>query len=98
MPQLTPSPISPDEERAINGHLRDSARASGWDPEALHLYFAGARLRSDGLYVPTEVPGEDAWQRAERMQALEDAWNEANPPPDRDLILVPVGVNPDLVN
>jgi hypothetical protein len=42
------------------------------------------------LYIPVYIEGDlDAYDKASRLQDLEDAWNDQVPKPDRKLLLIP---------
>ena len=55
-------------------------------------------MRPDGLYLHAEAPGKHAWERAERLQLLENDWNDKEPRPEFEIVLVPVGVSIELVD
>lgn len=98
MPEINEVGVEEKEQVQIRRALRRRAKQDGWNPDDLELSFSDAQVRGDDYYIPSRVPGRDAWQKAERLVRLEEAWNRSKTRSGREIVLVPGGVNPELMN
>ena len=76
-----------DELDDIVGWLQRHAAETGLSA-VIHPEWA--RRDDEWLHIPVRIEGEmGAFDRAERLQALEDAWDEQHPDDKTKLLLVP---------
>jgi len=56
------------------------------------LFPDSARQEEEWLYLPVSVDGAaNAYDRASKLQDLEDSWNEQEPRPEPQIFLMPAG-------
>ncbi len=56
------------------------------------LFPDSARQEKEWLYLPVSVDGAaNAYERASKLQDLEDSWNEQEPRPEPQIFLMPAG-------
>lgn len=54
------------------------------------LNFDGAKLEKERLYLPAYIEnGGNAYERAAKLQDLEDSWNHQEPQPEPQIFLAP---------
>lgn len=56
------------------------------------LFPDSARQEKEWFYLPVSVDGAaNAYERASKLQDLEDSWNEQEPRPEPQIFLMPAG-------
>jgi len=71
----------------IVGWLKEHATEMGLSAV---IYPDGARTDNSWLHLPVRIEGEmGAYERAEHLQDLEDAWDEQHPGDSVKLLLIP---------
>ena len=66
--------------------VEQTAKRRRW---RLQLHRQLARRDGDYLYLPAHLPLKDAYLKAQRLQEIEDSWNNRTPLPIPRLVLVP---------
>ena len=53
------------------------------------IHMKQGELKSGWLYIPVYIEEGDAYDKASRLQDLEDSWNDREPKPEPKVLLVP---------